>query len=133
MSVDTRLRERLGFYSTRVIGGEQMAKNEQRGAKDGKKLRFLWQEKDLFCGDSILLRGSHSAVFYGCEKILFYGKERICFSMARRSVSVFGSALCCTVFSPVGVTVEGNIAGVCYCDPACKGRCSHVLKEEELG
>ena len=108
-----------------------MAKNEPRCAKNSKKAGFLWQENDLFCGDSILLRGNRSAVLYGCQKILFYGKERICFSMDRRSVSVFGAELCCTVFSPMGVTVEGNIAGVCYCDSACAGRCSRVLREGE--
>lgn len=108
-----------------------MAKNEPRFAKNGKKISFLWQENDLFCTESILLRGNHSAVLYGCRKILFYSKERICFSMGQRSASIFGSELCCTVFSPVGVTVEGNIVGVCYCDSACAGRCSRVLQEEE--
>lgn len=108
-----------------------MLQNEQRGSKNGKKARFSWRENDLFCSDSVLLRGNHSAVLYGCEKILFYGKERICFSMGNRSVSVFGRGLCCTVFSPTGVTVEGNISGVLYCDGACAGECHLVLKEGE--
>lgn len=107
-----------------------MAKNEQRDAKNGKKLRFSWREDDLFCTDSILLRGDHSAVLYGCGKILFYGKERICFSMGRRSACVFGDGLCCTVFSPTGVTVEGNIMGVRYCDADCAQKCPFVLREE---
>ena len=106
-----------------------MAQNEQRGAKNGKKVRFSWREDDLFCSDSILLRGNHSAVLYGCGKILFYGKERICFSMGRRSVSVLGEGLCCTVFSPTGVTVEGSIKGVRYCDFDCS-KCPFSLREE---
>lgn len=107
-----------------------MAKNEQRDAKNGKKVRPSWREDDLFCSDSVLLRANHSAVLYGCTKILFYGRERICFLMGQRSVSVFGKGLCCTVFSPTGVTVEGKIKGVCYCDVDCMGRCSSVLREE---
>ena len=106
-----------------------MAQNEQRSAKNGKKVRFSWREDDLFCTDSVLLRGNHSAVLYGCAKILHYGKERICFLMGQRSVSVFGEGLCCTVFSPTGVTVEGEIAGVCYCNADCAGRCLSVLRE----
>lgn len=106
-----------------------MAKNEQRNAKNGKKMHFSWREDDLFCTDSVLLRGNHSAVLYGCGRILLYGRERICFSMKGRSVSVFGNDLCCTVFSPTGVTVEGNIVGVCYCDADCKGKCSLALCE----
>ena len=107
-----------------------MSKNEQRGAKSNKKARLSLRENDLFCGESVLLRGNHSAVLYGCEKILFYGRERICFSMGRRSVSIFGEGLCCTVFSPAGVTVEGNICGVCYCDGGCLGRCTKTVREE---
>ena len=107
-----------------------MAKDEQRDAKNGKKTRFSWREDDLFCTDSILLRGEHSAVLYGCGKILFYGKERICFSMKGRSVSVFGKGLCCTVFLPSGVTVEGEIRGASYCDEGCKGTCPLTLREE---
>lgn len=107
-----------------------MAQNEQRSAKNGKKMRFSWREDDLFCTDSVLLRGNHSAVLYGCGRILFYGKERICFSMGHRSVSIFGEGLCCTVFSPSGVTVEGNIRGVLYCGAGCVGKCSCVLREE---
>lgn len=108
-----------------------MSQNEQRGAKNGKKMRFSWREDDLFCTDSILLWGEHSAVLYGCGKILFYGKERICFSMRERSASIFGAGLCCTVFSPSGVTVEGKIKGVCYCDVGCGGSCPLVQQEEE--
>ena len=107
-----------------------MSQNEQRSAKNNKKARFSLREADLFCGESVLLRGNHSAVLYGCEKILFYGRERICFSMGRRSVSVFGEGLCCTVFSPSGVTVEGNICGVCYCDSGCLGRCPQTVRGE---
>ena len=92
-------------------------------------MHFSWREDDLFCTDSVLLRGNHSAVLYGCGRILLYGRERICFSMKGRSVSVFGNDLCCTVFSPTGVTVEGNIVGVCYCDADCKGKCSLALCE----
>lgn len=106
-----------------------MAKKEQRSVKNGKKTRFSWRESDLFCTDSILLRGNHSAVLYGCGKILFYDKERICFSMRGRSVSVFGKELCCTVFSPSGVTIEGNIDGVCYCRSDCVGSCPQTLRE----
>ncbi len=107
-----------------------MAQNEQRSAKNGKKMRFSWREDDLFCTDSILLRGEHSAVLYGCGKILFYDKERICFSMRERSVSVFGEGLCCTVFSPSGVTVEGEIKGICYCDADCARSCPLAPREE---
>lgn len=106
-----------------------MAKNEQRSAKNSKKELFSWRENDLFCTDNVLLRGNHSAVLYGCKRILFYGKERICFLCDQRSVSVFGRSLCCTVFSPTGVTVEGEIAGVCYCEANCIGKCSHTLRE----
>ena len=106
-----------------------MAKNEQRNAKNAKNKHFSWRENDLFCADSILLRGSHSAVLYGCGKILYYGKERICFSMGGRSASVLGEGLCCTVFSPSGVTVEGSITGVCYCNSDCS-KCPFVLREE---
>lgn len=108
-----------------------MAQNEQRGAKNGKKTRFSWQENDLFCTDSILLQGARSAVLYGCGRILFYGRERICFSMKERSVSVFGKDLFCTVFSPAGVTVEGKIKGVLYCDADCGGCCCLVHREGE--
>ena len=108
-----------------------MAKNEQRSAKNGKKVRFSWETNDLFCTDSVLLRGNREAVLYGCTRILFYGRERICFLMGQRSVSVFGKGLCCTVFSPTGVTVEGEIEGVCYCDADCMGRCPSVLREGE--
>lgn len=107
-----------------------MAQNEQRGAKNGKKVRFLWRKSDLFCTDSILLQGGHGAVLYGCERILFYGRERICFSMKERSASVFGKDLCCTAFSPVSVTVKGEIAGVRYCSCDCSGTCDAVLGEE---
>ena len=107
-----------------------MSKNEQRGAKNGKKERVSLRETDLFCTDSVLLRGEHSAVLYGCGRILFYGRERICFTMRHRSVSVFGKDLRCTAFSPVGVTVDGKIAGVCYCRGDCMGSCQHVLREE---
>ena len=107
-----------------------MAKNEQRSAKNSKKERFSWREDDLFCTDSVLLRGNHSVVLYGCGRILFYGRERICFSMKERSVSVFGKDLCCTVFSPSGVTVEGKVAGVCYCDTGCVGSCRLACREE---
>ncbi len=106
-----------------------MAKNEQRSAKNGKKVHFSLREDDLFCTDSVLLRGDHSAVLYGCGRILFYGRERICFSMGKRSASVFGEGLFCTVFSPSGVTVEGKIRGVCYCEADC-AKCSYrVLRE----
>lgn len=107
-----------------------MAKNEQRSAKNGKKMRFSWRENDLFCTDSILLRGDHSAVLYGCKKILVYGRERICFLMKGRAVSIFGKELCCTVFSPSGVTVEGKIKGISYCNSNCEGVCSLVTREE---
>ena len=107
-----------------------MAKSKQRNAKNDKKMHFSLRENDLFCGESILLRGNHSAVLYGCEKILFYEQERICFSMRERAVSVFGRALCCTVFSPSGVTVEGEISGICYCDAKCFEGCPHVVQEE---
>ena len=107
-----------------------MAKNEQHSAKNGKKTRFSLQENDLFCTDSILLRGEHSAVLYGCRRILFYGRNRICFSMGRSAVSVFGKELRCTVFSPSGVTVEGKIAGVCYCNADCSGSCQRICQEE---
>lgn len=107
-----------------------MAKNEQRSAKNGKNGRFSWRENDLLCADSILLRGDHSAVLYGCKKILVYGRERICFLMKGRAVSIFGKELCCTVFSPSGVTVEGNIQGVCYCDSHCEGVCHLVTRGE---
>ena len=108
-----------------------MPKNEQRSAKNGKKTRFFLLKNDLFCADSILLRGEGSAVLYGCRRILFYERERICFSMKSRSASVFGKDLCCTVFSPSGVTVEGKIKGVCYCSSGCNGACSLVCREEE--
>lgn len=108
-----------------------MAKNEQHSAKNNTKKHFSWREDDLFCTDSVLLRGEHSAVLYGCSRILFYGRERICFSMRHRSVSVFGEDLCCTVFSHMGVTVEGKIAGVCYCNANCGGSCQRTLREEE--
>lgn len=106
-----------------------MAQNEQRGSKNGKKVRFSWREDDLLCTESVLLRGSHSTVLYGCGKILFYGKERICFSIGQRAISVLGEGLCCTVFSPTGVTVAGNIVGVRYCDSDCS-KCPFVLREE---
>ncbi len=106
-----------------------MDKNQQRSAKNAKKERFSLFEDDLFCADSVLLRGDHSAVLYGCGRILFYGRERICFLMGRRSVSVFGEELRCTVFSPSGVTVEGKIAGVCYCGADCIGSCSKTFRE----
>lgn len=107
-----------------------MVKNEQRGSKNGKKKRLSLRDGDLFCTESILLRGEHSAVLYGCGRILFYGRERICFSMAKRSVSVVGEELCCTVFSPSGVTVEGKIKGVCYCNAECKGSYECVFARE---
>ena len=110
-------------------GGLKMAQNEQRSAKKSEKRRFFSQENSLFCTDSILLRGEDSVVLYGCGRILFYGRERICFSMGRRAVSVFGERLCCTVFSPVGVTVEGKIAGVCYCEADCHGACQRTQGE----
>ena len=130
MSVDTRLRTCFEFYDTRENGGSKMAKNEQRNAKNGKKTHFSLSENDLFCGESILLRGNHSVVLYGCEKILFYGQERICFLMSARAVSVLGKALCCTVFSPFGVTVEGEISGVYYCDANCFEKCPYTAQEE---
>lgn len=107
-----------------------MAQNEQRDAKNGKKQRFFGETSDLLCRESILLRGDGSAVLYGCERILFYGSERICFSMHARSASVFGRGLSCTVFSPVGVTVEGEIKGVCYCGTDCNGKCDLTDREE---
>ena len=107
-----------------------MAKNEQHSAKNDKKPHFPLRENDLFCWQSILLRGKHSAVLYGCEKILFYEQERICFSMRERAVSVFGRALCCTVFSPSGVTVEGEISGVCYCYADCLKNCPYAVQGE---
>ena len=106
-----------------------MAKNEQRVAKNGKKVHFPSFQSDLFCTESILLRGEGSAVLYGCGRILFYGRERICFSMGHRAVSLFGEDLVCTVFSPLGVTVEGRIAGVSYCK-ACVGGCSLIQEGE---
>ena len=108
-----------------------MSKNEQRSAKNNKKAGFSLRENDLFCTESVLLRGNHSAVLYGCDKILFYGRERICFSMGRRAVSVFGDGLCCTVFSPSGVTVEGHIDGICYCNSVCSQNCPKTLRGEE--
>ena len=108
-----------------------MSQNEQRSTKNSKKARFSLRENDLFCTDSVLLRGDYSAVLYGCGRILFYGRERICFSMGRRSISIFGKDLCCTVFSPSGVTVEGRIAGVCYCHADCAGSCSRVCQKGE--
>jgi hypothetical protein len=110
--------------------GIKMAKNEQRGAKNSKKVRFLWRKSDLFCTDSILLQGGHGAVLYGCDRILFYGRERICFSMKERSASVFGKELSCTVFSPVSVTVRGEIEGVRYCSCDCSGTCDLVHRGE---
>lgn len=107
-----------------------MDKNQPRGTKNLKKTRLSLLTNDLFCTDSVLLRGRSSAVLYGCGRILFLGRERICFSMGERSVSVFGKALCCTVFSPAGVTVEGDIAGVCYCNGVCVGSCQKTLQEE---
>ena len=107
-----------------------MAKNEQRNVKNSKKDGFSLRKNDLFCTDSVLLCGNHRAVLYGCGRILFYGCERICFSMRERSVSVFGKNLCCTVFSPAGVTVEGAITGVCYCSTECSGTCALIGGEE---
>lgn len=110
-----------------------MAQNEQRDAKKSKKQHFPSGVDDLFCTESILVCGEHSAVLHGCGRILFYGRERICFSMRNRSVSVFGEGLCCTVFSPTGVTVEGKIRGVCYCREGCQGRCDWTVgKEAEI-
>lgn len=108
-----------------------MAQNEQRDAKKNKKQHFSSGVDDLFCTESILVRGEHSAVLHGCGRILFYGHERICFSLRNRSVSIFGEGLCCTVFSPTGVTVEGKIRGVCYCKGSCGGRCDLTVGEEE--
>ena len=108
-----------------------MAQNEQRDAKNGKKTRFSLREKDLFCTDSILLRGNHSVVLYGCNRILFYGRDRICFLMKGRAVSVVGKNICCTVFSPMGVTVEGSIAGIYYCSVNCEGSCHLIQQKEE--
>ena len=108
-----------------------MAKNEQRNLKNDKKKRFPWNEKDLFCTDSILLRGNHSVVLYGCNRILFYGRDRICFLMKGRAVSVVGKNICCTVFSPLGVTVEGSIAGIYYCSGNCEGSCHLIQQKEE--
>ena len=119
------------LFRAQKMGGTKMAQNEQRGAKNSKKERLSWREDDLFCTDSVLLRGNHSAVLYGCGRILFYGRERICFSMRDRSVSIFGKDLCCTVFSPSGVTVEGKISGVLYCDASCTGSCCLACREEE--
>ena len=107
-----------------------MSKNEQHSAKNGKKRCFSLRQTDLFCSDSILLCGDHSVVLYGCGRILFYGRERICFSMGSRSVSVIGEGLCCTVFSPTGVTVEGKIEGVRYCCADCQGVCQRVCRGE---
>ena len=107
-----------------------MAKNEQRNVKNNKKESFSLRKNDLFCTDSVLLCGNHRAVLYGCGRILFYGCERICFSMRERSVSVFGKNLCCMVFSPAGVTVEGEITGVCYCSAECSGTCALIGGEE---
>ncbi len=107
-----------------------MGKHQQRSAKKATKLRFSLREEDLFCTDSVLLRSNRSAVLYGCGRILFYGSERICFAMKKRSVSVFGKELRCTVFSPLGVTVEGEITGVTYCDVNCLGSCSTTSWEE---
>lgn len=107
-----------------------MAQNEQRNATNSKKRAFSLHENDLFCTESILVCGEHSAVLHGCGRILFYGRERICFSMRNRSVSVFGEELCCTAFSPTGVTVEGKIRGVCYCPEGCQGRCALTVGEE---
>ena len=107
-----------------------MAKNEPRSAKNGKKVQLSWRENDLFCADSVLLRGDSSAVLYGCKRILFYGRERICFSMRGRAVSVFGEGLCCAVFSPSGVTVDGKIKGVLYCNADC-GQCRERVCREE--
>lgn len=106
-----------------------MAKNEPRRAKNGKKVQFSWRENDLFCADSVLLRGESSAVLYGCKRILFYDRERICFSMRERAVSIFGEGLCCTVFSPSGVTVEGQIKGALYCSANCEQCRERICRE----
>lgn len=92
---------------------------------------FSWRESDLFRADSILLRGEGSAVLYGCGRILFYGRECICFSMGHRAVSLVGEDLCCTVFSPSGVTVKGKINGISYCDADCTKCCRLQMREGE--
>ena len=100
-----------------------MDKNQPRDAKNGKKAGFSRLTEELFCTESILLQGEGRAVLYGCGRILFLGRERICFAMGKRSVCVLGKELRCTVFSPSGVTVEGEIAGAAYCSEACNGSC----------
>lgn len=100
-----------------------MDKNQPRDAKNGKKAGFSRLAEELFCTESILLQGEGRAVLYGCGRILFLGCERICFAMGKRSACVLGKALRCTVFSPTGVTVEGEIEGAVYCSERCNGVC----------
>ena len=107
-----------------------MTKYPQRGAKKRKTEHSFGMKDELFCSESVLLRGASSAVLYGCGRILFFGRERICFSMRERSVSVFGKNLRCTVFSPFGVTIEGEIAGVSYCNTGCEGVCHLTCRKE---
>ena len=107
-----------------------MTKDPQRSAKKRKTEHFFSIKNEFFCSESVLLRGASSAVLYGCGRILFYGRARICFSMGERSVSVFGKDLHCTVFSPLGVTVEGEIAGVSYCNVGCQGSCHLTCQRE---
>ena len=123
MSVDIPYAHVFCFIPRDRREGRKMGKHQQRSAKKAPKSRFSLREADLFCTDSVLLRSNRSAVLYGCGRILFYGSERICFAMGKRSVSVFGKDLRCTVFSPSGVTVEGEITGITYCAADCQGVC----------
>lgn len=107
-----------------------MAKDQPHDAKNEQKRRFFNFDSDLFCTESILLRGTSSAVLHGCGRILFYGRECICFSMKEKNVSVWGRELSCTVFSPTGVTVEGTLEGVRYCHQKCTGKCAFACREE---
>lgn len=108
-----------------------MTKNQPRHAKNERKRRFWGLESELLCTESFFVRGTSSVVLYGCGRILFYGRECICFSMKEKNVCVWGRELSCTVFSPLSVTVEGEICGVRYCYQKCTGECAFSGREEE--
>ena len=60
----------------------------------------------------ILITGSRSVFFDGCESLLDYAEDHISFALRDRTVTVYGNGLCIKTFRSDEVAVCGKIVGI---------------------
>ena len=104
-----------------------LAEQEAEVETGGKREAGARLTGDMFCADSVVLRGERSVTVYGCRKILRYRADRICLSLGKRRLSIEGEGLICLSFSAGAVAMEGRI----FCVRCCKQACEKCPFEQE--